>query len=188
MATWITIDEIAEYLKVGKSTLYKLAQNGQIPAHKIGRTWRFDCNEIDAWIRGGRKQSSRVKSQKASKKESAITAEQQITLWGRWLVLRSESAFKVKRIEVNPGLRLSYQKHSKRSERWVIVEGKAVVTLDGRDYPLTCGQAFDIPKGVPHRIANPGTKPLVFIEIQQGEYFGEDDIIRLEDDFGRASK
>jgi mannose-6-phosphate isomerase-like protein (cupin superfamily) len=105
--------------------------------------------------------------------------------WGRWEVLLDEPAYKVKRIRVEPGKRLSYQRHKKRSEHWVIVEGRGVVTLDGRDMDVSAGQKVDVAEGVAHRIANSGETPLVFIEIQMGDYFGEDDIERLEDDYGR---
>ncbi|MCX5912517.1 MAG: phosphomannose isomerase type II C-terminal cupin domain [Deltaproteobacteria bacterium] len=108
--------------------------------------------------------------------------------WGCFAVIEEKDAYKVKRIEVLPGKRLSYQKHEKRSEHWMIVQGQAVVTLEGKEIPLNAGQAVDIPQKAAHRIFNPGKDLLVFIEIQTGEYFGEDDIIRLEDDFGRLSK
>lgn len=105
--------------------------------------------------------------------------------WGRWEVLLDEPTYKVKRITVLPGKRLSYQKHFKRKEHWMVVEGKAVVTLDGREIHLDKGETVDIPQEAPHRIANRENEPMTFIEIQRGEYFGEDDIIRLEDDYGR---
>jgi mannose-6-phosphate isomerase-like protein (cupin superfamily) len=107
--------------------------------------------------------------------------------WGKWEVLLDEPNYKVKRITVLPGKRLSYQKHFKRNEHWVVVEGKAVVTLDGKEIDLVKGETVDIPQEAAHRIANTGNKQLTFIEIQLGEYFGEDDIIRLEDDYGRVS-
>ena len=105
--------------------------------------------------------------------------------WGTFTVLDEGPTYKVKRIEVIPGKRLSYQKHKQRSEHWMAVSGVARVTLDGRDLQLSEGGTIDIPAGVAHRIENIGDKPLVFIEIQRGTYFGEDDIVRLQDDFGR---
>ena len=105
--------------------------------------------------------------------------------WGTFTVLDEAPNYKVKRIEVLPGKRLSYQKHAKRSEHWMVVSGGARVTLDGREIILSEGQTIDIPVGVAHRIENAGETPLVFIEIQTGAYFGEDDIVRLQDDFGR---
>ena len=107
--------------------------------------------------------------------------------WGSFTILEEQDTYKVKRIEVLPGKRLSYQRHEKRAEHWMIVNGEAIVTLEGQEIPLTKGQAIDIPKKAAHRIFNPGKHLLVFIEIQTGEYFGEDDITRLEDDFGRLS-
>ncbi len=109
------------------------------------------------------------------------------TPWGTWEVLLDEKSCKVKKITVLPGKRLSYQKHFKRQEHWMIVEGKALVTLNDVDRLLETGQYIDIPQEASHRIANPGEVPMVFIEIQRGTYFGEDDIIRLQDDYGRGS-
>jgi mannose-6-phosphate isomerase len=93
---------------------------------------------------------------------------------------------KVKRIVVSPGKRLSYQTHAKRSEHWFIVDGTATVILDGVESELVPGDSIDIAIGQAHRCENRGTTPVVFIEVQRGTYFGEDDIVRLEDDFGRA--
>ncbi len=108
--------------------------------------------------------------------------------WGSFTVIEDQKTYKVKRIEVLPGQRLSYQKHAKRAEHWVIVGGHARVTLDGQDVDLCPGQAIDVPRGSAHRIANVGSDLLTLIEIQQGDYFGEDDIIRLQDDYGRGEK
>ena len=106
--------------------------------------------------------------------------------WGTFFVLDQGEKFKVKRIEVLPGKRLSYQKHSKRAEHWVVVQGTAKVTLDDREIIVSTGEAIDIATGSAHRVENPGTEVLVFIEVQRGSYLGEDDIVRLQDDFGRA--
>jgi mannose-6-phosphate isomerase len=108
--------------------------------------------------------------------------------WGSFTVLDEGSAWKVKRIEVLPGKRLSYQKHAHRAEHWMIVQGTARVTLDGNDLDLKAGQVVDIPREAAHRIENPGQEKMVFIEIQSGDYFGEDDIVRLQDDYGRSEK
>ena len=112
--------------------------------------------------------------------------EQDHRPWGFYVVLADEPDHKVKRIVVHPGKRLSYQRHFRRAEHWLVLKGRAVVTLDDREVELGPGQAADIPLGTAHRILNPGDDPLVFIEVQRGEYFGEDDIERLEDDFGRV--
>lgn len=107
--------------------------------------------------------------------------------WGNYTVLEDRQTYKVKRIEVLPGKRLSYQRHERRAEHWVVVDGDALVTLEGREVRLSPGEAIDIPRMAAHRIHNPGRDLLTFIEIQKGDYFGEDDIIRLEDDFGRVT-
>ena len=106
--------------------------------------------------------------------------------WGTFTVLDEGKGFKVKRIEVLPGKRLSYQKHSHRVEHWVVVQGTAKVTLDGADVIISAGEAIDIKTGMAHRVENPGDDTLLFIEVQRGSYLGEDDIVRLQDDFGRA--
>ncbi|HEU4766012.1 MAG TPA: phosphomannose isomerase type II C-terminal cupin domain [Pyrinomonadaceae bacterium] len=106
--------------------------------------------------------------------------------WGNYTVLEEGSTFKVKRIEVLPGKRLSYQKHAQRAEHWFVVEGTAKVTLDDRAITVGTGEAIDIPVGSAHRVENPGGETLIFIEVQRGNYLGEDDIVRLEDDFGRS--
>ena len=105
--------------------------------------------------------------------------------WGTFTVLDEAPNYKVKRIEVLPGKRLSYQKHAHRSEHWMAVVGRARVTLDGNEIVMSEGETVDIRAGVAHRIENIGENNLVFIEIQRGSYFGEDDIVRLQDDFGR---
>ena len=107
--------------------------------------------------------------------------------WGRFTVLDEGDGYKVKRIEVLPGKRLSYQKHAQRSEHWMVARGTARVTLDGRETNLREGETVDVRIGAAHRVENPGDDKLVFIEIQRGSYLGEDDIVRLQDDFGRAS-
>lgn len=106
--------------------------------------------------------------------------------WGAFLILDDGPLGKVKRITVDPGKRLSYQIHHRRKEHWFVVAGTAHVTLDGDELEVGPGQAVDIPLGTAHRVANRGSEPLVFVEVQQGDYFGEDDIVRLDDDFGRA--
>jgi mannose-6-phosphate isomerase-like protein (cupin superfamily) len=106
--------------------------------------------------------------------------------WGMWEVLLDEPTYKVKRINVLPGKRLSYQKHLRRSEHWMVVKGKGMATLDNKEIHIEKGNTLDIAREVAHRITNVGEEDLIFIEIQQGEYFGEDDIVRLEDDYGRA--
>jgi mannose-6-phosphate isomerase len=106
--------------------------------------------------------------------------------WGTFTVLDEGDNFKVKRIEVLPGKRLSYQKHAQRTEHWFVVQGIAKVTLDDQEITVSAGEAIDIAVGSAHRVENPGADLLVFIEVQRGSYLGEDDIVRLQDDFGRV--
>ena len=105
--------------------------------------------------------------------------------WGKYFVLEGEPNYKLKRIEVNPGHRLSYQYHHHRQEFWTIVEGEAVVVLDEVEHVLKYGESIFIPLGAKHRIENRGSELLVFVEVQTGTYFGEDDIVRIEDDYSR---
>jgi mannose-6-phosphate isomerase-like protein (cupin superfamily) len=106
--------------------------------------------------------------------------------WGSFTILDEDADYKVKRIEVLPTKRLSYQKHAHRSEHWFVVRGTAKVTLNGEEILVKKGEDVDIPVGTAHRVENPAEELLVFIETQTGDYFGEDDIERLEDDFGRT--
>lgn len=105
--------------------------------------------------------------------------------WGDFTVLTEDPRYKIKRICVKPGKRLSLQSHARRSEHWVILVGEGIVTQDNHDRLVQQNDQIFIPFGQKHRIHNTGPSPLEFIEVQTGTYFGEDDIIRYEDDFGR---
>lgn len=105
--------------------------------------------------------------------------------WGTWEVLLDEPYCKVKRIRVKSGHRTSYQKHNHREEIWTVVQGTATVTLNGNMIKVNVGETLNVGQSLPHRIGNEGPEELVFIEIQRGTYFGEDDIIRIQDDYGR---
>jgi mannose-6-phosphate isomerase-like protein (cupin superfamily) len=106
--------------------------------------------------------------------------------WGSYTILDEGEHYKVKRIEVLPGKRLSYQRHHRRAEHWYVVRGTAKVTLNGEETLVKEGEAIDIARDSAHRVENPDmAEMLVFIETQTGDYFGEDDIVRLDDDFGR---
>jgi len=107
--------------------------------------------------------------------------------WGSWHVLDEGPGYKVKRIEVRPGQRLSYQTHEHRAEHWAVVQGTATVMLDGETFEVQTGGSCEVAIGVPHRIANRQQVELVVIEVQRGDYTGEDDIVRLEDDYGRGA-
>jgi mannose-6-phosphate isomerase-like protein (cupin superfamily) len=130
--------------------------------------------------------------EKTRKVEQAYNDEKP---WGEYTVLVDAPDHKVKTLTVNPGQRLSLQSHRRRQEHWFIVRGEAVVTTGPADGDheeltrkvLTPGEFIDIPLSYKHRIANEGTEPVVFIEVQTGSYFGEDDNIRYEDDYDRES-
>lgn len=106
--------------------------------------------------------------------------------WGKWEVILNKPGYKVKQITVEPGHQLSYQTHAKRQEHWVVVKGEGLVILDGKEIGLKPGESIDVPVGMPHRAVNQGNEPFIFIEVQLGSYLGEDDIVRLEDSYGRV--
>jgi mannose-6-phosphate isomerase len=128
-----------------------------------------------------------ARHQPVCQNEGVTSLEHDHRPWGSYTVLDDAGGHKVKRILVEPGRRLSYQSHSRRAEHWFVVSGEGRVTLDGEVVAVMPGSAVDVGVGVAHRIENTGTEALVFIEVQHGEYFGEDDIVRIEDDFGRVS-
>lgn len=105
--------------------------------------------------------------------------------WGSWHVLDESQGYKVKRIQVKPGQRLSYQTHKHRSEHWVVIFGIATCVIDGETKVAGPGESVDVPVGAAHRITNEHSEELVIVEVQHGAYTGEDDIARLEDDYGR---
>ncbi len=106
--------------------------------------------------------------------------------WGYYKVLLEGNRYKIKKIVVYPGAKLSYQMHYHRSEHWVVVKGTARVVIDGKEYIVREGESVFVPKASKHRLENPGKVTLEIIEIQQGEYLEEDDIVRFEDEYGRV--
>ena len=106
--------------------------------------------------------------------------------WGRYEVLQESPLHKVKNIYVSPGKRLSYQRHQFRAEHWFIVQGEAEVTINDENFHLSAGESIQFPIGAWHRVANHGEIEVIFVEVQTGTSFGEDDIERKDDDFGRV--
>ena len=106
--------------------------------------------------------------------------------WGSFTVLEEGRGYKIKRIEVKPGHRLSLQMHHHRSEHWIVVSGTAKVSCAEKETLLSTNQSTYVPPCTPHRLENPGVIPLILIEVQNGEYLGEDDIVRFQDDYARA--
>lgn len=105
--------------------------------------------------------------------------------WGSWHVIDVNPGYKIKRIHVNPGQRLSLQTHEHRSEHWVVVFGVATCEIDDVTTIAGPGHSVDVPMGARHRLANEGVEELVIVEVQHGAYTGEDDICRYQDDYGR---
>tara|TARA_R110000824_G_scaffold16189_2_gene67417 strand:+ start:213 stop:782 length:570 start_codon:yes stop_codon:yes gene_type:complete len=150
-----------------------------VPEDIIGKR-RIDIgmeNRPRRWY-GLLSQLNQEEKQKATQKETRP--------WGKYEILLDDVSCKVKKITVNPKSRLSYQSHEKRAEVWVVISGYGKITCDGETDEITPAAIVMIPYGMKHRIENTDqTKNLVFIETQIGTYFGEDDITRYEDDYGR---
>lgn len=105
--------------------------------------------------------------------------------WGSFTILEEGPRYKIKRIEVKPNHRLSLQMHHHRSEHWIVVSGTAKVVCGDKEQMVYSNQSTYVPCGTSHRLENPGVIPLVLIEVQNGEYLGEDDIVRYQDDYSR---
>jgi len=139
---------------------------------------RDQCQNVKGVVEALTKQGSQLV-------ESHVTVHRP---WGSYTVLEEEVHYKIKRIELPPGGKLSLQMHHHRAEHWVVVQGTAQVQLGDKEILLTENQSVDIPKTTLHRLANPGKVPLAIIEIQTGPYLGEDDIVRFDDVYGRVKK
>ena len=144
----------------------------------------------DAVLVANKNQSENVKSLvsllKSDKRLEGEENRKVFRPWGNYFSLDYSSRWKIKRIEVNPGSSLSLQLHKKRSEHWIVVEGTAKVQIDNKEFFLETNQSCFVPISSKHRLSNPKEVPLIIIEVQIGEYLGEDDIIRFEDKYGRT--
>jgi mannose-6-phosphate isomerase-like protein (cupin superfamily) len=119
--------------------------------------------------------------------KNGLAAEPVVRPWGTYQVLHVEEGCQVKKIVVNPGQRLSLQYHHRRSEHWIVLDGPALITVAGREMEVEAGGHVFIPKTARHRLANRNEDhEVVIIEVQQGDYLGEDDIVRLDDDYRRS--
>lgn len=127
-----------------------------------------------------------VETFKAQNRRELVEVPESERPWGRYKVLSQGERFKVKHIVIHPGKRLSFQYHFHRSEHWVVVRGTALVQLDDEEQLVHEGKSVFVSKSVRHRLANPGKVPLEIVEIQCGEYLGEDDIVRITDDYRRT--
>lgn len=117
-----------------------------------------------------------------------VVASTEIRPWGSFTILEEGTGYKIKRIEVKPGHRLSLQMHHHRSEHWIVVSGTARVYCNDRIELISANQSTYVPPCATHRLENPGVIPLVIIEVQNGQYLGEDDIVRFEDDYARVKQ
>ncbi|HBZ55165.1 MAG TPA: hypothetical protein DEO88_07145 [Syntrophobacteraceae bacterium] len=168
------------YQKVGDRTVYVAASpDVQCPEIELLATitWNGDTGDVGQLVAGYLQIYTQIMARRRREDHRP---------WGYYQVLLDEPAQKAKKIVVYPGQRLSLQRHQRRAEHWFAIQGQAVVTRNQEEILLASGQAVDIPCGAWHRIRNPGTENMIFIEVQTGDYFGEDDIERSEDDYGRA--
>ena len=116
----------------------------------------------------------------------AMSLESEQRPWGSWHVIDVAEGYKIKRIHVNPGARLSLQSHEHRSEHWVVIQGEATCEVDGIESIVGHAESIDVPLGAKHRLGNQGATDLIIVEVQLGRYTNEDDIRRFEDDYGRS--
>ena len=146
----------------------------------------------DAVLVSKKSESEKVKSiveqLRCSKRRESDENVQVFRPWGNYISVDYSSRWKIKKIEVNPGASLSLQLHKMRAEHWVVVEGNAKIEINEKEFYLKANQSCFVPIGAKHRLSNPYKQKLVIIEVQSGEYLGEDDIIRFEDRYGRKTK
>lgn len=185
----LRIDSKAKVFRVGSSTSFFYSTT----AKTVGLVDAEDLLIVDtqdALLISKKGQSEKVREVVSAIKGAGLASANEHVFedrpWGRYEVLRDEEKYKVKKISVDPGQRLSYQSHEKRSEAWIVIEGEAEVTLDDQVKTLKVGELIRIPAKAKHRVRNPGKTPLVFVEVQTGQYFGEDDIQRYSDDYNRV--
>lgn len=195
-------DAMAEILKSSKSHHPTVAvhaencfvmPNGDKTYAVVGARDLLVVDTDDALLIVKRDSSEHVKEAveqlKTHSEESAYRAlhhEFEVRPWGQFEVLRDTEKFKSKTITVDPGAQISYQSHAKRAEHWIIVGGRGEVVLNEQVIAVQAGSHVHIPVGAKHRIRNTGPEPIEFVEVQLGTYFGEDDIVRYEDTYGRA--
>lgn len=189
-------DEITKYIPEHKDKIEIESKNCTVITNQIKNYSFMNCENLivvdtrDAMLIFPRGKSDKIsdllKVLKVDKPQMMTDFFAETRNWGEFEVLRDSTYYKSKIIKVDPGQRLSYQSHDKRSEHWVIIKGEAEVTLNDKISQISSGEHIFIPKGAKHRIANQGNTPVEFIEIQVGEYFGEDDIQRYSDDYGRV--
>ncbi|WP_322075050.1 mannose-1-phosphate guanylyltransferase/mannose-6-phosphate isomerase [Burkholderia cenocepacia] len=201
IGSWTALAEIAESDETGNvligdvlaedvSSSYIRAEHRMVAA--IGLDNIVVVETADAVLVAHRDKAQDVKKiveqLNASGRHESVTHRRVVRPWGSYEGIDQGDRFQVKRIIVNPGAQLSLQMHHHRAEHWIVVKGTAMVTNGDKEIMLTENQSTYIPLGATHRLTNPGKIPLELIEVQSGAYLGEDDIVRFEDTYGRASK
>ncbi len=198
LGSWSAIYDISAQDESGNSIVGNVithnTSNSIVHAHNRLVT-TFGCDDLlviettDAVLVGNRNNAQDVKHivnrLNETKRSEAVTHRRVYRPWGSYESLDTGDCFQVKRLVVNPGKKLSLQLHNRRAEHWVVVQGTATVTCDDRVFELNVNESTYIPLGARHRLENRHQIPLEVIEVQSGDYLGEDDIVRLEDDFGR---
>ena len=200
VGSWDALVEVTEGLPFDGKTLKKQpvqisSKNNSVFANQNKKYGFVGCDDLivvdtaDALMICRKEQSQKVKDLveafKMSDEEVVTQHVFENRPWGKFEILHDTEYFKSKIIRVEPGQKLSYQSHSKRAEHWVMVRGQAVVTLDDKEYLVKQGEHIFIPQQSKHRIHNRTDDLVEFIEVQVGTYFGEDDIVRYQDDYGR---
>ncbi len=200
VGSWDALVEVTEGMPFKKESLKKqpvqiAAKANSVFSHQNKKYGIIGCDDLivvdtaDALMICKKNDSQKVKELVEALKHSdeKITDEHvfENRPWGRFEVLRDESYFKSKIIRVEAGQKISYQSHAKRAEHWVIVKGEAVVVLNDKEHLVKQGEHIFIPQQSKHRILNNTSSVVEFIEVQVGSYFGEDDIVRYQDDYGR---
>jgi len=200
VGSWDALVEVTEGLPFEpegfkKQPVQIAAKSNAVFSHLNKRYGLVGCDDLivvdtaDALMICKKNQSQKVKDLVEALKvgEDKVVTEHvfENRPWGRFEVLRDSGHYKSKIIQVEPGQRLSYQSHAKRAEHWVVVKGEAVVVLNDKEHIVKQGEHIYIPQGSKHRMINRGAETVEFIEVQVGSYFGEDDIVRYQDEYGR---
>lgn len=200
VGSWDALVEVTEAYPYDENSLKKRplqisAKGNSVFSHQKKKYGFVGCDDLividtaDAAVICKKGESQKVKDLVETIKieDSKIVSEHvfENRPWGRFEVLRDESYFKSKVIRVEPGQKISYQSHNQRAEHWIIVKGQATVILDEKEHHLKTGEHIFIPQKSKHRILNNTNSLVEFVEVQVGTYFGEDDIVRYQDDYGR---
>ncbi|MCB0377256.1 MAG: mannose-1-phosphate guanylyltransferase/mannose-6-phosphate isomerase [Bdellovibrionales bacterium] len=197
LGSWDDVAEIKDQSKLNnQSNLYEYQARGNFAYSRLGKTIAVsgvndlvivETEDVLFVSPKGKGQDVKPLLEKVKADRPMLATEHvfEYRPWGMYRNLWEEESFKTKVIEVSPRQQLSYQSHAKRSEIWVIVEGEGEVILNDESIAVRAGSVVQIPQGAKHRMHNTSDKSLKFVEVQQGSYFGEDDIVRYQDDYNR---